>query len=104
MLKMREMLSAIQKEYDYPVDTEFTVNLSEDGDYVINLLQCRPLQVFHDTEEAEFPEDVDESKIVFDWIFGCDFGVMRGDFESGFVIRRLFFGKAEVEPPLGKSR
>ena len=39
-------------EYEYPVDTEFTVNLSENGDYVINLLQCRPLQVFQDTGDA----------------------------------------------------
>ncbi|NLE11307.1 MAG: pyruvate, phosphate dikinase, partial [Actinobacteria bacterium] len=30
---------------DYPVDLEFTANFTEDGDYKISLLQCRPLQV-----------------------------------------------------------
>lgn len=66
MKQMSEMLAAIQKEYDYPVDTEFTVNLSENGDYVINLLQCRPLQVFQDTGDAELPEDIDREKIYFE--------------------------------------
>jgi hypothetical protein len=65
MQQMREILSTIQKEYDYPVDTEFTINLSEDGDYVINLLQCRPLQVYQDAEEQALPEDVEEEKILF---------------------------------------
>ena len=45
MADMRLMLAVIQKEYGQPVDTEFTVNLAEHGEYVINLLQCRPLQV-----------------------------------------------------------
>ena len=65
MQQMREILSTIQKEYDYPIDTEFTINLSEDGDYVINLLQCRPLQVYQDAEEQALPEDVEEGKILF---------------------------------------
>ena len=43
MAQMKDILETIQKEYDYPVDTEFTINFSEDGDYVINILQCRPL-------------------------------------------------------------
>ena len=43
--KMRKILSAIQKEYDYPVDMEFALNINKLGDMVINLLQCRPLKV-----------------------------------------------------------
>ncbi len=66
MQQMQEILRAIQKEYDYPVDTEFTINLSEDGDYVINLLQCRPLQVYQDSDDTELPEDVDKDKILFE--------------------------------------
>jgi hypothetical protein len=42
---MRSILAAVEKEYDYPVDVEFAVNFSKDGAFVINLLQCRPLQV-----------------------------------------------------------
>ncbi len=66
MEQMKTILSAIQKEYEYPVDTEFTINLSEDGDYVINLLQCRPLQVYQDAEEMELPEDVPAEQILFE--------------------------------------
>ncbi len=45
MGQMKRMLRCIQEEYDYPVDIEFTINLSESGEYSIDLLQCRPLQV-----------------------------------------------------------
>ena len=76
MAEMHAILSTIQKEYDYPVDTEFTVNLSEDGDHVINLLQCRPLQVYQDSEEMELPEDVDREKILFE-CRGSSMGLSR---------------------------
>ena len=66
MKQMQEILAAISKEYDYPVDTEFTINLSESGDYVINLLQCRPLQVYQDAKETEMPEEVDPETILFE--------------------------------------
>ncbi|OFV81435.1 MAG: pyruvate, phosphate dikinase [Acidobacteria bacterium RBG_16_64_8] len=42
---MREMLRVLQDAYEYPVDTEFTVNFLSDGSFRINLVQCRPLQV-----------------------------------------------------------
>lgn len=42
---LREMLRILQQAYDYPVDVEFTVNFTEDRGYLINLVQCRPLQV-----------------------------------------------------------
>lgn len=76
MQKMQGILQAIQSEYDYPVDTEFTINLSEDGDYVINLLQCRPLQVYKDSEEMEIPENVDKDKILFE-CRGSSMGLSR---------------------------
>lgn len=76
MVKMRQILSAIQSEYEYPVDTEFTINLSENGDYVINLLQCRPLQVFQDANETKLPEDVDKEKILFE-CSGSSMGLSR---------------------------
>ncbi len=76
MKQMRKILSAIQKEYDYPVDTEFTINLSENGDYVINLLQCRPLQVYRDSEDMDIPENIDEDKILFE-CNGSSMGLSR---------------------------
>lgn len=42
---MRTLLATLDREYGCPVDTEFTVNSSEKGDFLVNLLQCRPLQV-----------------------------------------------------------
>lgn len=40
---MQEILMTLQKHYGKAVDIEFTVNISETGEFQINLLQCRPL-------------------------------------------------------------
>ena len=66
MHQLRDILQTIQETYRYPVDTEFTINLSENGDYVINILQCRPLQVFQDSEAAKMPEDADPETVLFE--------------------------------------
>ena len=42
---MKAMLSALHKAYDYPVDVEFTANFLSNGQFKINVLQCRPFQV-----------------------------------------------------------
>lgn len=63
---MKEILHVIQEEYQYPVDIEFTINFSESGDYVINILQCRPLQVYQDMEELNIPENIEEKNILFE--------------------------------------
>ena len=62
---MREILDTIEAAYNHPVDIEFTGNFMEDGEYRINLLQCRPLQV-HGSEAIELPDVVvaDEDRIV----------------------------------------
>ena len=63
---MKEMLGILHKAYDYPVDVEFTVNFLEDGNYRINLLQCRPFQVKAEKESAiESPRGVKEEDILF---------------------------------------
>ena len=41
---MKEMLSILEKTYDYPVDIEYTANFNKDKGFKVNLLQCRPLQ------------------------------------------------------------
>jgi hypothetical protein len=53
---MREILSTVQQEYDYPVDMEFALNISKSGGFVINLLQCRPLQVGGSGIRTALPE------------------------------------------------
>ena len=64
MKDMKDMMALIQSIYDYSVDIEYTINLSEKGEYVINLLQCRPLQVAKDTENITIPENIPEENIL----------------------------------------
>jgi len=66
MGQMRDILGALQIEYRHPVDIEFTINFDESGDYVINLLQCRPLQVYQDMGELHIPEDIVRRNILFE--------------------------------------
>ena len=63
MEQMRRMLRCIQDEYAYPVDTEFTINISESGEYSIDLLQCRPLQIQKGKTGTMVPEHIPEEKI-----------------------------------------
>ena len=63
MDSMRELLKIIKDEYGYPVNIEYTINLSEKGDYVINLLECKPLQILQDKNRIKMPERVDPKKI-----------------------------------------
>ncbi|MCR5665966.1 MAG: PEP/pyruvate-binding domain-containing protein [Eubacterium sp.] len=66
MNQMRRMLRCIQEEYDYPVDTEFTINISEDGEYSIDLLQCRPLQVPTVKGSAVIPDNLKDEQILLE--------------------------------------
>jgi hypothetical protein len=43
---VQQMLKKLEAAYKYPVDIEFTANFSNGGGFEINLLQCRPLQIF----------------------------------------------------------
>lgn len=45
---MRDLLATLQRVYGNPVDIEYTVNLDSRGDFVVNLLQCRPLAAVRD--------------------------------------------------------
>jgi pyruvate,water dikinase len=63
---VREMLHALQKAYEYPVDIEFTGNFRPDGEYHINLVQCRPLQVQGGGAIADPPESLPENALVLE--------------------------------------
>lgn len=76
MEQMRMMMQCIQSEYEYPVDIEYTMNLSENGEYTVNLLQCRPLQVFKNTDRVIVPEDVSEENVVLE-SYGATMGLSR---------------------------
>ncbi len=76
MQDMQDIMALIQKEYEYPVDIEYTINFSESGEYVMNLLQCRPLQVVRDTEDVLVPDDVPENQILLE-CRGASMGLSR---------------------------
>ena len=66
MEQMQRMLHTIQSEYEYPVDTEFTINISDSGEYSIDLLQCRPLQVQKNTHGSHVPTSVPTEHILLE--------------------------------------
>lgn len=62
---MRRMLHTLQSAYGYPVDTEFTCNFRSDGDFLINLLQCRPFQVKCNQKRVSIPEKIPADRLIF---------------------------------------
>ncbi|MCR5119705.1 MAG: PEP/pyruvate-binding domain-containing protein [Lachnospiraceae bacterium] len=76
MEKMRRMLRCIQEEYEYPVDTEFTINISENGEYSVDLLQCRPLQVQKTVGGTVVPAGIKEEDILLE-SRGASMGMCR---------------------------
>lgn len=76
MEQMKRMLHCIEEEYEYPVDTEFTINVSENGEYSIDLLQCRPLQVQKGKSGTVIPPDVPSDEILLE-SKGASMGMCR---------------------------
>ena len=61
---MRSLLETLERAYDYPVDIEFTTNFLPDGNYRINLVQCRPFQVKGGGPVVALPEVVADADLV----------------------------------------
>jgi hypothetical protein len=61
---MRDMLAILEKSYDCPVDIEFTVNFFVEGNYKINLLQCRPLQLRGGGTIRGVWPDIDQKNVI----------------------------------------
>ena len=66
MEQMRRLLKCIQDEYEYPVDTEFTINMAQSGEYSIDLLQCRPLQLQKGSSGKVSLPDTPEERILLE--------------------------------------
>ena len=62
---MQRILKTLEEDYRYPVDVEFTVNFTKDGKFLINLLQCRPLQTKSPQPEVQTPSNIKPDKILF---------------------------------------
>lgn len=61
---MQKMLKTLDRVYGNPVDIEYTVNLDEQGEFVVNLLQCRPLYTGGRGKVTEIPE-LPEKNVLF---------------------------------------
>ncbi len=73
---LRDIMACIQDEYQYPVDIEYAINLSENDEYMINLLQCRPLQVYKDLGEVSIPKNLAKEQILLE-SYGASMGLSR---------------------------
>lgn len=48
---LSEVLKALEAEYSSPVEIEFTISFQDEQQYLINILQCRPVQVQRISDE-----------------------------------------------------
>lgn len=62
---MQKILQVLEKAYAYPVDIEFTVNFTRDGEFQVSLLQCRPLQTKGLGSRVDIPQEIPQENIVF---------------------------------------
>ena len=62
---MKNVLSTLSKEYEYPVDIEFTANFNKDGNFKFNIVQCRPLQTRGLGKKIEVPKFLDKNSCIF---------------------------------------
>ena len=95
---LKDMMAVITKEYDYPVDIEFAVNFNEEGEFVINLLQCRPLQVGGLGVRVEIPEIAEDQ-----CFFALDGGTMGGAYYQPVDVVIQIDPKAYYEFPYNQK-
>jgi len=62
---MQRMLQTLEKNYEYPVDIEFTTNFTQDNQMKVNLVQCRPLQTKGIATQVNIPDNIEPQKTLF---------------------------------------
>ena len=91
--RMQRMLKLLETAYDYPVDIEFAVNITDENQLRINLLQCRPLQTKGQKQAGHIPKNISQEQILFE---------TTGSFMGGSIfqpIKRIIY----VEPNIYSS-
>jgi pyruvate phosphate dikinase-like enzyme len=86
---MRGIMKTLEKNYEYPVEVEFTVNFHDNGKFKLNFLQCRPLQTTGIGKKVAMPTRIDKKDIFFE---------SKGYFLGGNIsqkIQRIIY----VDPP-----
>ena len=56
---MQKVLKSLERVYENPVDIEYAINMDHNGEFVVNLLQCRPLYLGQEGERV----DLDKLKL-----------------------------------------
>jgi len=115
---VRQMLRVLHEAYNYPIETEFTVNFFGGDGCKINLVQCRPLQVQAVREATELPAAIADEHLILeargavigpsrvvalDWIVYVDHAVYgrlaaTARYSIARTIGRLFHTEA-LRPP-----
>ena len=72
---MQSILKTLEHVYKTPVDIEYAVNMDEDGEFVVNLLQCRPLYLGGEGENVQVENNSPE-KVIFD-VRGASMGTSK---------------------------
>ncbi len=72
---MQNILKTLDRVYGTPVDIEYAINMDKDGDFVVNLLQCRPLYLGSAGEQVSL-EDLKPEKVFFE-VQGASMGSSR---------------------------
>lgn len=83
--EIHSALKTIEAAYAYPVDIEFTLNFTDESEYRINIVQCRPLQVKGNAVAQEPQADIPEDRILL-----RSFGPVIGQTRSDVVTRFIF--------------
>lgn len=92
---MTRIMQLVAEKYDYPVDVEYACNFSKNGDYRVNLLQCRTIQTHGLGQAGVMPK-------VRDFFFR-----IKGNFMGGNVcipVRYVVFVKVEPYLALPEGR
>jgi hypothetical protein len=66
--RMRYLLKTLEREYETPVDVEFTIdiiNQNEKPEIKISLIQCRPLTTMREEHQKDIPSNLNPEDVVF---------------------------------------
>ncbi|HNX68542.1 MAG TPA: PEP/pyruvate-binding domain-containing protein [Candidatus Omnitrophota bacterium] len=77
---LQKILKTLESAYGYPVDIEFTVNFKKDGEFQINLLQCRPMQTKGLGHRVKIPKTIPKNKVLFQ---------SKGNFLGGNIMQTI---------------
>ena len=93
---MRGALSTLEQIYKHPVDTEFTVEISDplsmNPEITVTLLQCRPQsRILNEEEQVVIPENLDEENVIFSSTKMVPNGMVRNITHVLFVVPDAYF-------------